>query len=101
MKSDLFTKLAICWNLQSLDVSGCVNIEDAAFGLLAKGEIQIKSASTQPGLIKLHTVKIAQLSITDFSITNLVKVAPNIEHLELTGCSTLTDYSLKTVLKEC
>lgn len=39
MKSDLFSKLAVCWNLQSLDVTGCIQISDQAFGLLAKGEV--------------------------------------------------------------
>jgi hypothetical protein len=29
-----------------------------------------------------------------------LKVAPNIEHLELTGCAGLTDYSLKTLQAE-
>ena len=38
--------------------------------------------------------------ITDFSIVSLVKLAPNIEHLELTRCETLTDYSLKQVFNE-
>ena len=102
MKSDLFTKLAFCWNLQSLDVSGCTNIQDQAFGNLAKGEVQLTKGqpALQPGLIRLHTVKLAQLTITDFAISSLVKVAPNIEHLELTGCASLTDYSLKTLQTE-
>jgi len=29
-----------------------------------------------------------------------MKVAPNIEHLELTGCASLTDYTLKGIQKE-
>jgi len=29
-----------------------------------------------------------------------MKVAPNIEHLELTGCGSLTDYTLKGIQKE-
>jgi len=28
MKNDLLQKLAICWNLVTLDVTGCVNIDD-------------------------------------------------------------------------
>lgn len=67
--------------------------------MLAKGEVQLARGqpTLQPGLIKLHTVKLAQLTITDFAIASLSKVAPNIEHLELTGCASLTEYSLKTL----
>ena len=33
-------------------------------------------------------------------MTNLMKVAPHIEHLELTGCAGLTEYTLKCIQKE-
>lgn len=53
-----------------------------------------------PGLLKLHTCKIGCLPITDFALMNLVKAAPNIQHLELPGCEQLTEYGLKTVLEK-
>ena len=30
MKSDLFLKLGYCWELETLDVSGCSNLDDMA-----------------------------------------------------------------------
>ena len=85
-----------------MDVSGCLNFQDQAFGMLAKGEVQLAKGqpAVQPGLIKLHTVKLAQLPITDFAVSSLAKAAPNIEHLELTGCASLSDYTLKTIQAE-
>jgi len=53
---------------------------------------------SHPGLRMLHTVKLSGCPFADFGLTNLIKVAPNISHLELSGCETLTEYGVKTVI---
>jgi len=86
--------------LETLDVSGCRNLDDSAFTNLQKCEVQFNAKPIQPGLTRLTTVKIAHCNLTDFGVVTLVKVAPNIEHLELNRLDSLTDYSLKYCIKE-
>jgi len=31
MKGDFFEKIAFCWQLETLDISGCTKVADAAF----------------------------------------------------------------------
>ena len=52
--------------------------------MLAKGEIQLRVGlpPTLPGLIKLITLKVGFTKLTDFGLSNLIKAAPNIQHLE-------------------
>ena len=40
------------------------------------------------------------LPITDFAITTLTKVAPNIEHLDLAACVGVSDYGVKTAMEK-
>ena len=69
--------------------------------MLAKGEIQLRVGlpPTLPGLIKLITLKVGFTKLTDFGLSNLIKAAPNIQHLELNRCE-LTDIGLKYFTKD-
>ena len=102
MKSDVFVKFATCWNLEFLDICGCSHIDDNAFVHLGKAEVAQANSPfpLKPGLAKLSTVRIQNCTkVTDYGIGKLIKVAPNIQHLELNCCS-LTDFGLKAVFKE-
>jgi len=48
--------------------------------------------------MKMHSARFCNLPITDYSLTNLVKVAPNLEQLEIASCKTITDYGLKQLV---
>jgi len=96
MKNDFLAKLAICWNLETLDITGCTNVDDQGFVTLSKGEAHLRVGlpPTIPGLIKLITCKAGYTKMTDFGLTALVKTCPNLQHLELNRCE-LTDFGIK------
>lgn len=80
MKSDVFLKLGYCWNLQLLDVSGCTKLDDTIITNLQKAELQQEGhPPMHPGLKHLHTLRMCNLNIGDYSLMNLIKVAPNLE----------------------
>lgn len=103
MRGDFFISLAHCYNLETLDVSGGLNIDDAALNFMEKCKPTREEkvpACGQHFFPYLHTVKFAQLQITDHCLFTLCKIAPNIEHLELTKCDKLTEQGvLQTLLK--
>ena len=45
-------------------------------------------------------MKVGFTALTDFGVVTLCKMAPNIEHLELSRLETLTEYSIKFLFKE-
>ena len=51
-----------------------------------------------PGLKHLHTLRLCNLAIGDYSLMNVVKVAPNLEQLEIASCKALTDFGLKQLI---
>jgi hypothetical protein len=46
------------------------------------------------GLQELHTVKVGGTHISSMNLNNLVKIAPKLEHIELTRCPFITDAGL-------
>lgn len=80
MNNKLLEKLAVCWNLENLDLTGCVNLDDQGFVMLSKGEAHLRTGlpPTLPGLIKLITCKLGNTKITDFGLVSLIKVTPNL-----------------------
>ncbi len=84
-----------------MDISGCKNLDDVFVTNMVKCEVVLADRKhVTPGLQKLTTVKIGLTNLTDFGVVSLCKMAPNIEHLELCRLETLTEYSLKFVVKE-
>jgi len=100
MKSDFFLKLGYCFKLQYLDVSGCTKLDDNMITNLLKAELVQEEGQppTHPGLKHLHTARLCNLPISDYSLTNLIKVAPNLEQLEIASCKPITDYGLTQVI---
>jgi hypothetical protein len=97
-KNDVMSMIGKCWSLETLDLAGALNLDDLAFQVAQKANEFNKQ---QVGLKKLVTLKLANCSkMTEATICNyLVKMAPNIEHLELNRL-TINDHGLKTVVKE-
>jgi len=50
-----------------------------------------------PGLVKLKVLKVGGCTMTDSGFFNMVKIAPNVEHLELTKLE-VTDVALKNLI---
>jgi len=42
MKSDFMKALALCWNLESLDISSCCHVDEQGFVALSKGEVNLR-----------------------------------------------------------
>lgn len=70
VNNSLLAKLGTCWNLESLDITGCVNIDDQGFVALSKGEITLRLAlgAQFPGLVKMHTCKVGYTKMTDYGL---------------------------------
>lgn len=100
-KNDLCKQLGQCWNLQTLDMSGCSHIDDQGIVALSKGEVQLRAGlpSTNPGLIKMISCKLGNIKLTDYGLTNLVKACPNLQHLELQRTQ-LDESGFKLFVKE-
>lgn len=100
-KEDFFLSVGKCFQLESLDVSGCTGVDDNAFVNLMEAKMADEdNKMILPGLKHLRTVKMQMMEVSDFAIVNLCKVAPNIEHLELNRLEELTEYAIQTVFKE-
>lgn len=99
-KSDVANSLSKCWNLEFLDISGCRHVDDQFFTIMQKGEIMVDKKPVAPGLSKLITVKLSYTGIQDMGVMTLVKIAPNIEHLELNRLDGLQEFTLKLCFKD-
>ena len=103
-KSDFFVKLGYCWQLEYLDLAGCTKLDDSAAQNIAKAEIESGDAEVkvkhQPGLRMLHTFKMGCVPFTDFALGSILKVTPNVQHLEVSGCEQLTEYGLKQIIEK-
>jgi hypothetical protein len=49
----------------------------------------------------LHTVKLASCNIGDMALVDVLKVTQAIEHLEVTKCERITEFSINKVLELC
>ena len=94
LKTGQFGKsLGQCWNVQSLDFSGSRALTDDFFNLLAGQYIEEEGEKIRPGFANLHTAKLNFLeNVNDISVQKVCQCSPILEHLELTGCSKLSDY---------
>lgn len=93
--------LAVCFKLQSLDLGGCKEIGDDFFSMnLLTGEKMEEGLPTRPGFPELVTVKLNFLvKLTDNSATQLCRISPKLEHLELTGCEQISEFGIESIFK--
>lgn len=101
VNNTFMAKLAMCWNLESLDITGCVNVDDQGFAALSKGEAQLRVGVSPivPGLIKMNTCKVGHTKMTDYGLQCLIKTCPALIHLELNR-NEITDNGVKLFAKE-
>lgn len=82
-------------------MTGCNGIDDEAIRNLDKAVVTEGSDSEKPGLKSLHTLKFSGATISDGSIPTLVKVAPNLEHVELIKCDGVADFGVGHIIEKC
>lgn len=92
--------LGFAFNLEELDLTGDVNIGDDGISLLSKGDVKDeKGHSTLVGLQKLKILKLSGLpKLTDHTLLKLVSISQVMEHIELTKCEGLTEYSINQII---
>lgn len=90
-------------NLEELDFTGDTNIGDEGLLLLAKGEIKQEGGAPSiiVGLQKLRILKLNGLvKISDHQLLKVCLSSHVLEHLELTKCENLTEYSIDMLIKQ-
>lgn len=85
--ADFGKPMSTCFQLESIDISGCHWITDEFFMHLSNGELMVEGNATKPGLQNLVTVKMSFLkNITDTSVGKVCGMSQKLEHLEIAGC---------------
>lgn len=95
--------LAHCFELEEIDLSGDVMLDDNSIMLLPKGELKDHHGKTIEvvGLQKLRLAKLNGLTkLTDHSVIKLAATSKVLEHLELTKCEQLTEYAIDSIIKQ-
>ena len=93
--------LSRCFNLEELDLTGDVNVGDDGIQQLPRGDVLVENKPQIVGLQKLRILKLNGLTkVSDHSLIKLCAASHVIEHIELTKCEGLTDYSIDMVIKQ-
>ena len=99
--SKFFETLGFCFNLETLDVSGSNGMDDDGVRMIFNAEVKSGIESVKPGLQQCHTLKIGGATISDATIPSLLKVMPNLEHVELIKCEGISDFGFQQFLQTC
>ena len=100
MKADFFESLGQCKQLETLDVTGCYEIDDAMQMNFEKGmSKQVGEENQKPGWHSCHTAKLCGAGISDIPLMAMGKAMPNLEHLEIPKCEKVTEFGLKSLLE--
>lgn len=94
--------LSHCFELEFIDLTGDSNVGDDGINLLPKGEIKNEDGKVLEihGLPKLREVKLCGLvKMSDHGLLKLTQTTKVLEHLEVTKCELLTEYSIDNILK--
>jgi len=76
---------------------------DDGINLLPKGEVKNEELRVMEviGLPRLRILKLAGLvKITDHPLLKLAQTSKVLEHIELTNCALLTEYSIDNIIKQ-
>lgn len=103
MQSHFANVLGRCYNLEYLDLSGNYNMDDTMVMQMMRNMTQVEGENDgrayYKGLQHLHTAKIGGLQISNMNLGQLVKLAPKLEHIELTRCTNITDCGIQDLLR--
>jgi len=94
--------LSLAFELEEVDLTGDSSIGDEGLSILPKGELKNEETRSSEliGLPKLKVIKLGGLvKITDHAVMKLVATSKHIEHIELTKCEALTEYSIDHIIK--
>lgn len=103
MNSVICHSLSYCFELEELDLTGNSSIGDDGIMQLPKGEIKDSFGKVVEvvGLPNLRLLKLGGINkMTDHSIMKLCHTSKVLEHLELTKCELLTEYSIEGIIKQ-
>lgn len=95
--------ISMCFNLEELDLTGCSTVGDDGINHLPKGEVKNEELRVMEvvGLQRLRILKLGGLpKITDHPLLKLSQTSRVLEHLELTNCALLTEYSIENIIKQ-
>lgn len=101
LKGEFFLNLARCTNMEYIDLTGDKLIDDNAFSNLPKFEITVGQEKLKPGMPYLHTLRLNGLAISNMTIYDLTKISKAIEHIEMAGCTQLTEDGISKLLLDC
>lgn len=90
------------FELQELDLTGNSNVSDDGVIQLVKGERRNEELRINEviGLPRLRVLKLGGISkMTDTPAIKLAQTSKVLEHLELTKCELLTEYSLENIIR--
>lgn len=96
--SSFFETLGFCFNLETLDVAGSNDINDDGGRLITAAQVTVGSDSVKPGLQKMHTLKFSGATLGDASIPLIVKAMPNLEHVELIKCESVSEFGINSFI---
>ena len=96
--------LAYAFALEELDLSGDSSIGDDGIAVLPKGEVKDEFGKTLEvvGLPKLKVLKLNGIvKASDHNVLKLCQTSRVLEHIELTRCELMTEYSVDLLIKGC
>lgn len=101
MNSGFCVALSHAFHLEEIDLTGDVHVGDDGLSALSKGDIKLENNQSQViGLLKLRIAKFSGLTkMADHSIMKLCSTSLALEHLELTKCEGLTEYSIDHIIR--
>ena len=94
--------LSFAFELEELDLTGDIHVGDDGLMLLPKGEVKNTETKAMEiiGLPRLRVIKFGGLAkMTDHSIMKIAHSSNVLEHLELSKCEQLTEYSIENIIK--
>ena len=97
--SSFFETLGFCFNLELLDVTGSNNITGEAVTHLNNATVTVGNETVRPGLQYCHTLKINGATIGDAQMGTLVKIMPNLEHIEIIKCEQIAEFGINTIIE--
>ena len=103
MNSQICHPISHCFELEELDLTGNCHIGDDGITQLPKGELKDHNGKVIEvvGLPNLRLLKLGGINkMTDHSLMKLCNTSKVLEHLELTKCELLTEYSIDGIIKQ-
>ena len=93
--------LGYCFNLETLDLIGSKGIDEDGARKICAATVSAGNETIQPGLQMLHTLKVSGSTIGPVGMPLIIKAMPNLEHLEVAKCESVTEHDIKQIVEKC